>query len=161
MEIAEIPASALVVLVGAAGAGKSTFARNHFSSSEILSSDFFRGLVCDDEGNQDATPEAFQLLNTVLIMRLRRGRRCVIDATNVRAENRRRYVEIARQHQRPAIAIVFNTPPSTAIERAAQRKKRPVDAKVVLAQLADFEQGRAGLESEGFHQIIHVNPADC
>jgi len=44
-----IPELAVVALVGPSGSGKSTFARKHFRATEILSSDFCRGLVSDDE----------------------------------------------------------------------------------------------------------------
>ena len=51
----EIPELSLVVLVGASGSGKSTFARKHFLPTEVVSSDFCRGLVSDDENDQAAT----------------------------------------------------------------------------------------------------------
>jgi len=49
MKTIEIPELALVALIGASGSGKSTLARRHFLPTEVLSSDFFRGLVSDDE----------------------------------------------------------------------------------------------------------------
>ena len=47
----QIPELCLVVLIGPSGCGKSTFARKHFKPTEVLSSDFCRGLVSDDENN--------------------------------------------------------------------------------------------------------------
>lgn len=46
-----IPNLALVVLIGPSGAGKSSFAARHFAPSEVLSSDFCRLLVADDEND--------------------------------------------------------------------------------------------------------------
>ena len=83
-----IPDLALVVLVGASGSGKSTFARRHFRPTQVLSSDFFRGLVADDENDQAATPDAFDVLHYTAAARLRAGRLTVDDATNVRREDR-------------------------------------------------------------------------
>src|SRR3954463_1460318 len=60
-----IPELSLVLLVGPSGAGKSTFARKHFKPTEVLSSDYFRGLVCDDETNQAASKDAFETLHFV------------------------------------------------------------------------------------------------
>src|SRR5690606_11541285 len=60
-----VPAMGLVVLIGVSGSGKSTFARTHFKPTEVLSSDFCRGLVADDENDQSATPDAFDVLHYI------------------------------------------------------------------------------------------------
>ena len=57
-----IPELSLVVLIGPSGCGKSSFARDNFKSTEVLSSDFCRGLVSDDENSQEATNDAFDVL---------------------------------------------------------------------------------------------------
>ena len=59
----DIPELGLIVLVGPSGSGKSTFARKHFRSTEVLSSDFFRGMLADDETDQAASPDAFEVLH--------------------------------------------------------------------------------------------------
>ena len=79
-----IPKLALVVLVGASGCGKSTFAAAHFLRTEVLSSDECRGLVADDENDQAATSPAFQLLRFIAAQRLALGRMTVVDATSTR-----------------------------------------------------------------------------
>src|SRR6266550_500865 len=94
----KIPKLSLVVLIGASGSGKSTFARRHFRPSEVISSDYCRGLVSDDENDQAATNDAFELLHYVAAKRLARGRLTVIDATNVQQESRKPLVELARQY---------------------------------------------------------------
>src|SRR5881394_461943 len=93
-----IPELSLVVLVGPSGCGKSTFARRHFKPTEVLSSDFCRGLVSDDENSQDATNDAFDVLHYVAGKRLERGLLTVVDATNVQPESRKPVVELAREH---------------------------------------------------------------
>ena len=82
---------ALVAFVGASGSGKSTLARRHFLPTEVLSSDFFRGLVSDDENDQTCTHDAFDALYYMIEKRLARGKLTVVDATNVRAEDRKRW----------------------------------------------------------------------
>jgi predicted kinase len=94
----EIPELSLVVLVGASGSGKSTFARTHFLPTEVVSSDFCRGLVSDDENAQDATGDAFELLHYIAGKRMTRGRLTVVDATNVQPEARTPLVSLAREH---------------------------------------------------------------
>src|SRR5207247_375994 len=81
-----IPEFSLVLLIGASGSGKSTFARKHFLATEIVSSDVCRGLVSDDEDSQEATGDAFTLLQATVELRLKRRKLTVVDATNVRPE---------------------------------------------------------------------------
>ena len=103
----EVPELSLVLLVGASGSGKSTFAGTHFLPTEVLSSDFCRGLVSDDENDQAATKPAFELLHFIASKRMEAGRLTVVDATNVRMEDRRPLLQLAREHHYLATAIVL------------------------------------------------------
>src|SRR5690349_23305554 len=107
-----IPDLSLVVLVGPSGCGKSTFARAHFGPFEVLSSDFCRGLVSDDENDQSATRDAFDVLGYIAGKRLAAGRLTVVDATNVQRDARKHLVELARAHDVLPVAIVLNLPES-------------------------------------------------
>ena len=93
----DLPDPSLVVLIGASGSGKSSFARAHFRGTEVISSDFCRGLVADDENDQAATADAFAVLNFVAGRRLAQPRLTVVDATNVQREARRPLVALARE----------------------------------------------------------------
>src|SRR5215216_2021360 len=93
----KIPKLSFVVLIGPSGSGKSTFARKHFLPTEVLSSDYCRGLVSDDENDQAATGDAFSVLHFIAAKRLALGKLTVVDATNVQPESRRPLVELARQ----------------------------------------------------------------
>src|SRR5215469_16028980 len=88
-----IPELSLVALIGPSGCGKSSFARAHFKPTEVLSSDFCRGLVSDDENDQAATNDAFAVLHYIARKRLASGRLTVVDATNVQPEARKPLVE--------------------------------------------------------------------
>src|SRR5690606_8646171 len=92
----EIPQLALVALVGVSGSGKSTFAARHFRPTQVLSSDTFRAMVADDENDQSATADAFDLLYQVAAARLRRGRLTVVDATNVQPHARAALLKVAK-----------------------------------------------------------------
>src|ERR1044071_2189143 len=105
-----IPELSLVVLVGPSGCGKSTFARRHFRATEVLSSDFCRGLVSDDENDQAATKDAFEVLHFVAAKRLAPGRLTVVDATNVQPESRKPLVALAREYHVLPVAVVLNLP---------------------------------------------------
>ena len=119
-----IPALSLVVLIGVSGSGKSTFARQHFGRFEVISSDFCRGLVADDENDQAATKDAFDVLGYIAGKRLAAGRLTVIDATNVQASARKHLVDLARAHDVLPVAIVLDVPENLCAERNASRADR-------------------------------------
>ena len=131
MEI-KIPELSLVVLIGASGSGKSTFARKHFLPTEILSSDHCRALVSDDENNLEVTAEAFAVLDFIAGKRLAGAKLTVIDATNVQAEARKPLVELARQYHCLPVAIVFNLPENVCIARNKDSKDRNFGSRVIL-----------------------------
>ena len=155
MKTIEIPELALVALIGASGSGKSTLARRHFLSTEVLSSDFFRGLVSDDENDQTCTHDAFDALYYMIEKRLARGKLTVVDATNVRAEDRKRLVEHARKYHCFAVAIVVNTPERVCQERNRSRPDRDFGPHVIRRQIGDIKRGLRGLEREGF-RYVHI-----
>lgn len=156
--IVTVPARGLVLLVGASGSGKSTFAARHFAPTEILSSDGFRGLVGDDEADQSATAAAFDVLMRVLAHRLRRGRLSVVDATNARSVDRRRLLLLAASARRPTAAIVFDLPEEVSQGRNRARAGRSV-APDVVARQADHVRRSAGdptaMLAEGL-SVLHV-----
>ena len=119
----KIPELSLVALIGASGSGKSSFGGRHFKTTEVLSSDFCRGLISDDENDQTASREAFDLLHTIAKKRLARGNLTVIDATNVEAEGRRELVEIAKHYHALPVAIVLHLPEKVCHERTAVFQK--------------------------------------
>ncbi len=150
-----IPDMALVVLVGASGSGKSTFAARHFAPTQVLSSDYFRGLVADDENDQSATPDAFDVLHYVAGKRLAAGRITVVDATNVQPGARAPLVALARAHDVLPVAIVLDTPESECVRRNADRPDRDFGARVVRRQCADLRRSLKFLAKEGFRRV-HV-----
>jgi protein phosphatase len=160
MKTIEIPELSLVALIGASGSGKSTLARRHFLPTEVLSSDTFRGLVCDDENEQACTSDAFDALYYLLAKRLARGKLTVVDATNVRAEDRKRILEHARKYYFFAVAIVLNTPEELCHERNSLRPDRGFGPHVVHGQIADLDRDLSGLEREGFRYVHIVDAAD-
>jgi predicted kinase len=153
-----VPTRGLVVLIGASGAGKTTFARRHFATTEILSSDAFRAMVGDDERDQSATAPAFDLLYRVLAHRLRRGRLSVVDATNTSAAERRSLLRHAAIARRPAVGIVLDPGDEVCLRRNAARDGRIVDPEVVRRQMAAVRRALADptrLLGEGF-AAVHV-----
>jgi protein phosphatase len=150
-----VPDLALVVLIGVSGSGKSTFAHRHFRATQVLSSDVCRGLVADDENDQAATPEAFALLHHIAGVRLRAGRLTVVDATNVKREDRASLVALAREHDVLPVAVVLDVPEGECLARNAERTDRDLAPQVISRQRADLRRGLRGLSREGFRKV-HV-----
>ncbi|MDQ2846567.1 MAG: polynucleotide kinase-phosphatase [Actinomycetota bacterium] len=151
----EIPELSLVVLIGASGSGKSTFAAEHFGRFEVISSDFCRGLVADDENDQSATSAAFEVLNVIAGKRLDAGRLTVIDATNVQRDARKELIELAKAHDVLPVAIVLDVPESVSVARNRDRDDRQFGTHVVHRQHDQLRRSLKGLAREGFRKV-HV-----
>jgi protein phosphatase len=144
----------LVVLVGASGSGKSTFAHRHFKPTEIISSDFCRGLVSDDENDQSATRDAFDVLHYIAGKRLAAGRRTVVDATSVQQDSRRQLIDLARKYDVLPIAIVLDVPEEVCAERNAARIDRAgMPRRVIGRHIRELRRSVRHLEREGFRKV--------
>ena len=152
-----IPELSLVTLIGASGSGKSNFARQHFLPTEIISSDTCRGLVSDDETNQDATQDAFDVLNYIAGKRLNRGQLTVIDATNTQSVDRQHLLKIAKEHHCLPVAIVLNVPEEICRDRNLTRSDRQFGQHVIKRHVQNIRRSLKGLHREGFRQVYILN----
>ena len=151
----------MVLLIGPAGAGKSTFAARHFRPTEVISSDQCRALVSDHERNQAASSDAFRLLEQIAALRLKRRRLVVVDATNVDPLDRRPLLALARSHGAPAVAIVFDLPLELCVERATGRESRQVKRGVVRRQWESMLLHLPRLAAEPGVVAVHVLSSDA
>lgn len=148
-----LPDLSLVLLVGPSGSGKSSFARKHFLATEVLSSDYCRGLVSDDENDQAATKDAFEVLNFIAGKRLAAGKLTVIDATNVQPESRRSLVDLARKYHVIPVAIVLNLSRDICVARNRARPDRTFGKSVVWGQSDALRRSLKHLRKEGFSHV--------
>lgn len=155
-----IPELSLVVLIGASGSGKSSFARKHFKATEVLSSDFCRGLVSNDENDQAASKDAFEVLHYIAAKRLAAGKLTVIDATNVQAEDRKPLLELAREYHCLPVAIALNLPEQMCHERNQQRPERNFGSHVVRRQSQSLRRSLRCLKREGFRYVHILNSSE-
>jgi len=155
-----LPELSLVLLIGPSGSGKSSFGRKHFLPTEVVSSDFCRGLVADNENEQSATGDAFELLHAIVRKRLERGRLTVVDATNVQPEARKPLIEIAREYHVLPVAIVFDLSERLCQDRNATRPDRQFGPHVVRNQVRQMRQGLRGLEKEGFRHVFKLSSVE-
>ena len=156
----ELPELSLVLLVGCSGSGKSTFGRKHFKASEVVSSDFCRYIVADDENDQSATHAAFDILHYIVGKRLEAGRLTVVDATNVQQEDRQSLLAVAKKHNCLPIAIVFNIDENICQERNNLRPDRNFGPHVIRRQSKSLHRSLRNLKREGFNRVFILDSAE-
>jgi protein phosphatase len=147
--VVAVPEPSLVVLVGVAGSGKSTFAARHFAPGEVLASDGFRARLGRDEADLDVSRKAFAALHATLERRLAAARTTVVDATNVRAVARHALVRRAAAAGVPAIAIVLDLPLADCLAGDRARPGRHVPPAVIERQWAQLRATLAGPSTGG------------
>jgi len=152
-----LPELCLVVLVGTSGSGKSTFGRKHFLPTQVISSDFCRGLVSDDENSLEATGDAFDVLHYIAGKRLQAGKITVIDATNVQPHARKSLIELARKYHVLAACIVLDLPASVSQERNKQRSDRDFGPHVIRNQQGQLRKSMRFLKDEGFRYVFKLS----
>ncbi|MCA9643085.1 MAG: AAA family ATPase, partial [Myxococcales bacterium] len=164
----ELPDLSLVVLVGASGSGKSSFAARHFLATEVVSSDACRAMICDDPNDMTSTHGAFSLLNEIAGRRLSAGKLTVVDATSVRKDDRKELLQLARRHDVLTVALVFDLPTNVCVKRDAERgqiapavgARRAVGPQVIRRQQAALRRDLRGLRKEGFHSVYKFKTAE-
>ncbi|MCL1998674.1 MAG: polynucleotide kinase-phosphatase [Turicibacter sp.] len=153
MQRIEIPELSIVALIGISGSGKSTFAKEHFKETEVLSSDYFRAMISDDENNQTVSKQAFDTLYYVAQKRLELGGLTVIDATNIQKNSRASILKLANSENCHAIAIVLNIPDRICRERNANRTDRSFGNHVTKRQSEQLRRSIKTLKKEGFRYV--------
>lgn len=158
--VMDIPELCLVSMIGSTSSGKTSFAHKHFKPTEVLSSDFFRAMISDDENNQEVSSAAFDLLYSAANKRLDVGRLTVIDATGVEKSAREKILNIARAHNVPAAAIVLNLPESVLLERNKSRPERNYPERVIHTHLSELKSGINNLKEEGFEYVYIIDSVE-
>ncbi len=158
--IIEIPDPSLVLLIGSSGAGKSTFSSSHFQPTEVISSDRCRAMISDDESDQTINAEAFGLLHYIARLRIQQRKLTVIDATNLQFRARRPLLRMARAHQLPMVAIVFQVSLETCLAQNLARTERQVRRGVLELHQQQLAETLLRLDREGYGQIYVIEKPD-
>ncbi len=149
----------IVLLCGPAACGKTTFAERHFRPTQIISSDWARARVCDDERDQRFQAQAFALVHFLIEQRLGLNRLCVVDSTALTAGSRKELLDLARKHKVPCVLILFDVPLAKCVERD-EKRERKVGPVVMERQYQLFEQAKVALRQEGFEQVFELRDED-
>ncbi len=83
------------------------------------------------------------------------GRLAVVDATNVKREDRAHLVRLAREYHFLPVAIVFDLPERLCHDRNRARPDRDFGPHVIRSQIRDLRRGLRGMRKEGFRHV-HV-----
>ncbi|WP_440133157.1 polynucleotide kinase-phosphatase [Chitinophaga sancti] len=146
------PELSLVVLVGASGSGKSTFAKKWFKPSEIVSSDAIRLMLSNDENTQGISEDAFELLHLIIAKRLKRGLLTVVDATNVNSQYRKQLIALAREYHVLPVAVILNMSDRICQDRNKARTDRDLAPRIIKSQMAALKSGIHKIREEGFRR---------
>lgn len=149
----------IVVLCGPAACGKSTFAQRHFRATQIISSDWARAHVADDERDQRFNSQAFALVHFLIEQRLTVNRLCVVDSTALTVAARKELLDLAKKHQVPTTVMLFQVPLETCVERD-EKRVRSVGRAIVERQYQAFEQTKETIRQEGFDQVLEFQDGD-
>ena len=149
----------IVVLCGPAACGKSTFAERHFRPTQIISSDWARGRVCDDERDQRCNAQAFALVHFLIEQRLTVNRLCVVDSTALTPQARKELLDLAKKFQVPTTLLLFDVPLETCAARD-EKRERTVGRPVIERQYETFAQSKEAIRQEGFDQVVELQDGD-
>lgn len=115
-------------------------------------------MLTDDARDQGSSAEAFHVLTLIVNGRLKRRLMTVVDATNLRAANRKRYQALASRYGLPTVAIAFDLALDAYRARNAARPDRVVNGQVVDDQAASMVDVLADLPAEGYDALYVIGP---
>jgi alkanesulfonate monooxygenase SsuD/methylene tetrahydromethanopterin reductase-like flavin-dependent oxidoreductase (luciferase family)/predicted kinase len=154
-----LPTPSLVVLVGVAGAGKSSWAARWFPAAAVVATDDLRAVVGRDRHDLRATKDAMEVLDLIVTKRLARGLTTVIDSTALDPAVRSAFRRLASAARVPCHAVAVDTPER---EARARNRGRPeaVPSAVVTSQLRSFAAALDALDAEGFDGVHRASDGD-
>lgn len=150
----------LVVLIGASGAGKSTWAQARFLPTQIVSTDRCRALVGDREEVQSYSKQAFELFYFLIEKRMELDKIVVADSTALGPDVRRALLTLANAHGYPTVAVVFSAGLDVRRERNRLRERR-VDDDVLVRQQEALEAALQAVPSERWDEVRVLGPDEA
>lgn len=149
----------LIALAGGAGAGKSTFAARRFLPTQIVSSDRCRAMLADDEDVRGLGEGVFELMDTIVRLRMELGKVVVTDFVNLEQGRRLKLLGMARAAGYRATLLVLTADLATRRRRNRQRSRQVAD-EALVAMDAELRRTLAEIESEPWDAIYLVAPVE-
>jgi protein phosphatase len=145
----------LIVLVGAPGSGKTTWARRNGYGAVHVSQDDLIDAITPAGFDHIYRPVYREAEDAIARAALRAGHTVIVDRTNRTRAHRERWLRIAREAQCPAVAIVMSTPLELCRQRNDERAgQRRLSSERMERMLAALEMVR---NDEGFAAVHFDN----
>jgi predicted kinase len=144
------------VMVGAPGAGKSTYAHKlaETANAVIISGDSIRAELYGDESNQGQWSEIQDRIEEMVSEAV--GCPLVMDGTHYRRDYRRQALTLLQSYGYENVeAVVVNPDLETCILRNATRH-RHVPRHVIQRMHDALQSSLRGIEDEGFTQVTYI-----
>ncbi|MGZ3140466.1 AAA family ATPase [Lentzea chajnantorensis] len=159
MSAEQLKVPALHVLIGAPGAGKSTWtAAQSAGLGAVLSLDDARAEISGDAGDQSVTRHAVKLVTDRAMGELLARRVATIDATGAVASDRQHWLTLAQSWGGVPTAWVFRTPLEVCLARNARRSpnRRVPDDVVIRMWTAIDSVSVEELHQDGFRVVVEL-----
>jgi predicted kinase len=136
----------MILMIGAAGSGKSTWAEVYAkkNSIPIVSTDRIRGEIGKDESDQSVSAAAFDIARLRVKNIIQSGQSVIVDATNMYKKARRGFLDIVALNPNvEKVAIVFELSKNELLNRNTQRHLkggRNVPEHVIDSMLSKYQR---------------------
>lgn len=146
----------LYLMVGIPASGKSTFSKKFVEDNphvHRISSDEIRFELTGSEQDQTKNSEVFNALFGRVHGKLSNNKSVIVDATNIKRKDRKKFITIAEQYNADVVVIDIKIPLAKAIEFNNNRDRK-VPEYVLKKMFASYQEP---CYSEGITNIIVIN----
>jgi predicted kinase len=139
-----------VMMIGIPGSGKSTISSFYLNTHFVISSDSIREKFFKDINDQTHNGDVFSILNDSVKFYVSNVHNIVIDATNIKKENRAKILDLIPSHYQKVAIVFINF--DRAKEQNKNRSLRVVPDDVMEKMISQFEMP----DDTEFDKIIYI-----
>lgn len=142
----------LFMTVGPPGAGKTTWVSKNYPMLPIVSSDKIRLELTGDMADQSQNDRVFELAAHRINEYLLQGKQVVYDATNLRYNNRRNFIDLARNLGTNIVILFFSTSYDVCLSRIKTRAQLPLTKEILDEMYKNFDY----VSSYEYNKIFYI-----